>query len=363
VLISDDILGGRQVDSGNPLSPLLATNWNGSSSFGALLRRGGTMIGKIVMTDAGGLPAGDANITPIIGVGAGLTDKLDIGSNSLRFRNIYSKNHYGDVFQGTTFGSDTAPTSQGGGATFNGTATFAGSSGSLRFALKAGGDIAFRAGANSVDFNGSQEVTVSVLAESGTVNNSLVRRTSEGQITASQFNGPLNGLATSATNLRLGTTDYPASDSASSTAVPLRINGNINATTFTGTATKANYADLAENYQADFAYEPGTVLEFGGAHEVTVAQDETRRVAGVVSTRPAHLMNTELQGENVVALALQGRVPCKVRGKISKGDLMISAGGGYARPTHDPKIGTIIGKALEDFDGVEGVIEVVVGRL
>jgi hypothetical protein len=363
VLISDDILGGRQVDSGNPLSPLLATNWNGSSSFGALLRRGGTMIGKIVMTDAGGLPAGDPNITPIIGVGAGLTNKLDIGTSALRFRNIYSQNHYGDVFQGTTFGSDTAPTSQGGGATFNGTATFAGSSGALQFPLVAGGDIALRVGANSVNFNGSQQVTISVLAESGTVNNSLVRRTSDGQINASQFNGPLNGLATSATNLRLGTTDYPASDSASSTSVPLRINGVIKATTFEGKATSANYADLAENYQADFAYEPGTVLEFGGTHEVTIAQDETRKVAGVVSTNPAHLMNTQLQGENVVALALQGRVPCKVRGKISKGDLMTSAGDGYARPTHDPKIGTIIGKALEDFDGVEGVIEVVVGRL
>jgi len=365
VLISDDILGGRQVDSGNPLSPLLATNWNGSASFGALLRRGGTMIGKIVMTDAGGLPAGDPNITPIIGVGAGLTDKLDIGTSALRFQSVYAKNHFGDVFRGTTFGSATAPTSQGGGAIFNGTATFAGSSGALQYALvtPVGGDLALRVGANNVTFNGSQEVTISVLAETGTVNNSLVRRTSDGQINASQFNGPLTGLATSATNLRLGTTDYPASDSASSTSVPLRINGVIKATTFEGKATSANYADLAENYQADFAYEPGTVLEFGGAYEVTIAQDETRKVAGVVSTNPAHLMNTELQGENVVALALQGRVPCKVRGKISKGDLMTSAGGGYARPTHDPKIGTIIGKALEDFDGVEGVIEVVVGRL
>jgi hypothetical protein len=315
------------------------------------------------MTDAGGLPAGDPNITPIIGVGAGLTNKLDIGTSALRFRNIYAQNHFGDVFQGTTFGSASAPSSQGGGATFNGTATFAGSSGALQFPLEAGGDIALRAGANSVNFNGSQLVTISVLAESGTVNNSLVRRTSDGQINAGQFNGPLNGLATSATNLRLGTTDYPASDSASSTSVPLRINGVIKATTFEGKATSANYADLAENYQADFAYEPGTVLEFGGTHEVTIAQDETRKVAGVVSTNPAHLMNTQLQGENVVALALQGRVPCKVRGKISKGDLMTSAGDGYARPTHDPKIGTIIGKALEDFDGVEGVIEVVVGRL
>ena len=132
---------------------------------------------------------------------------------------------------------------------------------------------------------------------------------------------------------------------------------------FQGTATKAQYADLAENYLADADYEPGTVLEFGGNKEVTIAEDETRRVAGIVSSHPAHLMNSELTGEYVVALALQGRVPCKVRGKIRKGDMLVSGGQGYARPTIEPKLGTVVGKALQDFDGAEGVIEVVVGRL
>lgn len=143
------------------------------------------------------------------------------------------------------------------------------------------------------------------------------------------------------------------------TAVTLNTATNI----LTVTATQAQWADLAENYQADANYAPGTVLEFGGEYEVTEAADETKRVAGVVSTNPAHLMNSKLSGNNVVAIALQGRVPCKVRGKIKKGDMLVSGGSGYARPTQDPKIGTIIGKALEDFNGVEGVIEVVVGRL
>jgi hypothetical protein len=132
---------------------------------------------------------------------------------------------------------------------------------------------------------------------------------------------------------------------------------------FYGVSTQARYADLAENYQADANYEPGTVLEFGGSAEVTVAEDGTRRVAGVVSTNPAHLMNTGLQGVNVVPIALQGRTPCKVRGKIQKGDMLISAGAGFARPDNNPQSGSIIGKALEDFHDTEGVIEVVVGRL
>jgi hypothetical protein len=120
---------------------------------------------------------------------------------------------------------------------------------------------------------------------------------------------------------------------------------------------------LAENYLGDVKYEEGTVVMFGGDAEVTLALDGTRRVAGVVSTNPAHLMNDGLKGETVVALALQGRVPCKVTGKIRKGDMLVAAGNGCARAEEDPKMGQVIGKALEDFDGDSGVIEVVVGRM
>ena len=78
------------------------------------------------------------------------------------------------------------------------------------------------------------------------------------------------------------------------------------ATTFSGTATTARYADLAENYLADAEYAPGTVIEFGGTAEVTQSTTHgTHRVAGVVSTNPAHLMNSALQGDHVIGLALQ----------------------------------------------------------
>ena len=56
-------------------------------------------------------------------------------------------------------------------------------------------------------------------------------------------------------------------------------------------------------------------------------------------------------------------MPCKVRGNIKKGDMLISAGYGFARPASSPVTGTVIGKSLENFDGVEGIIEVAVGRL
>ena len=149
----------------------------------------------------------------------------------------------------------------------------------------------------------------------------------------------------------------------------ISMGSNTNVGTLTGNFTlsagsrmQATYADLAEYYEADEVYEPGTVLEFGGDKEVTLASDETRRVAGVVSTNPAYAMNAKCPGI-AVAIALQGRVPVKVRGNIRKGDMLVSGGNGYARPTHDPKLGTIIGKALENFEGTDGIIEIAVGRL
>jgi hypothetical protein len=133
--------------------------------------------------------------------------------------------------------------------------------------------------------------------------------------------------------------------------------------TMYGTATSAQYADLAENYVGDAAIEPGTVVEFGGDAEVTACtHDMCTRVAGVVSTNPAYLMNNGLEAEHVIAVAFTGRVPCKVVGPVRKGDMMVSAGNGAARAEENPKVGSIIGKALENFDGAEGVIEVVVGR-
>jgi hypothetical protein len=128
-------------------------------------------------------------------------------------------------------------------------------------------------------------------------------------------------------------------------------------------ATSAQYADLAEKYIADAEYAPGTVVIFGGTAEVTVnAVAGDTKVAGVVSTNPSYTMNSGLEAEHVATVALTGRVPTLVIGPVRKGDLMVAAGLGRAQSSVDPKVGSVIGKALEDFDGVEGTIEVVVGR-
>jgi hypothetical protein len=178
--------------------------------------------------------------------------------------------------------------------------------------------------------------------------------------TAAQTNvtslGTLTGLTVSGT-IAAGTNNTINIGAAGTTFA------TVYATTFSGVSTTAKYADLAENYQGDKSYAPGTVVMFGGSSEVTVADADTTAVAGVVSTNPAHLMNGGLSGANVVAVAFTGRVPCSVIGPVKKGDLMVSAGFGYAKASANPGVGQVIGKALQEvtFAG-KAVIEVVVGR-
>lgn len=129
-------------------------------------------------------------------------------------------------------------------------------------------------------------------------------------------------------------------------------------------ATTAQYADLAECYASDAEYKPGTVVMFGGTAEVTLCTtDACPKVAGVISTNPAHLMNSALVADHVSVVALVGRVPVLVQGSVEAGDMMVSAGNGRARSEVNPAMGTVIGKAVQNFDGETGIIEIVVGRL
>ena len=142
------------------------------------------------------------------------------------------------------------------------------------------------------------------------------------------------------------------------------IYNTVYATTFSGTATSAKYADLAENYLADNAYEAGTVVCFGGDKEVTQSTAKgTTKIAGVVSTNPAYLMNSGL--ENGVAIALTGRVPCKVIGTVEPGDMLVASNiPGYAIVDNSPGVGAVLGKAVgSKQDADKGIVEIVVGRV
>jgi hypothetical protein len=143
--------------------------------------------------------------------------------------------------------------------------------------------------------------------------------------------------------------------------------GNVTTSSyFVGQATSAQYADLAERYLADGVYEAGHCVVFGGALEITESTvSHDTRVAGVISTAPAYLMNeAEEDGQPV---ALTGRVPTKVKGPIAKGDLVVTSDiPGVAQKLDDAqyKPGCVIGKSLDNIDTDEVKrIEVVVGRV
>ena len=249
--------------------------------------------------------------------------------------------------------------------------------------------------------------TLTALAVTGNISSGNISGTNHtgttvsvtGQVTGSQFNGSAAGLssipganvtgtvpsATNATTAGTVTTAAQGNITSVGTLTSLTVsgaitvasgivNGGANGTgnigsasatfnTIFAKATSAQYADLAEKYEADAEYAPGTVVAFGGNKEVTLADEAgSTRVAGVVSTNPSYIMNAGLEAEHVAMVALQGRVPCRVIGPVAKGDMMVAAGNGAAQVDNSARAGSIIGKALENFDGAEGTIEVVIGR-
>lgn len=138
--------------------------------------------------------------------------------------------------------------------------------------------------------------------------------------------------------------------------------GNVN-----GANINSTNADLAELYIADVNYDPGTLVEFGGNQEITITTtSHSTAVAGIVSTTPGYVMNTALTSDHAIPVALTGRVPCRVVGKISKGDRLVSSavsGVATALDANQYQPGCIVGKSLENYNSEEvGVIEVAVGR-
>jgi hypothetical protein len=215
--------------------------------------------------------------------------------------------------------------------------------------------------------NGSNLASITGSSVTGTVANatyavSAGSATTAGTVTtAAQPNitsvGTLTSLTLTATT---GTLTVPIiTTGANTTAGTITGNWSLSA----GSQLRATYADLAEYYAGDSNIEPGTVVEFGGNHEVQICNSYmSRLVAGIVTTNPAYVMNSAIDCEFPIAIALQGRIPAKVKGPVKRGDMMVSSNNGYAVSSSSPTIGTVLGKALTDFNGDTGIIEIMVGR-
>jgi hypothetical protein len=197
--------------------------------------------------------------------------------------------------------------------------------------------------ANSVTIGEDLEVTGNALFDSINVVNSFIENLDVDVTTANTIN-----VANSVT-----------------IGEDLSVTGNITAENVEAKNFDSVNADMAEIYSSDQNYDPGTVVVFRGVEEITQSTEYAdSTVAGIVSTSPAFIMNSEANG---LAVALQGRVPCRVVGKIKKGDLIVTSsvpGTATKLNAGDWQPGCVIGKALEDYDSdQEGKIEVVVGRV
>jgi hypothetical protein len=205
----------------------------------------------------------------------------------------------------------------------------------------------------SITLGSSGTVTANAQTLSGTSLNSTVVGSSLTSV------GTLGSLAVT------GTTTSGTVQTASLTTGAAATAGSITGTwTLTaGSKLEATYADMAERYTSDAKYEPGTVLMIGGTAETTIATEAGKtRIAGIVSSEPAYILNSTLKDSVVIALI--GRVPCKVVGTIMKGDLLtVSHIDGVATSAITHQCGTIIGRALESYDSTEvGIIEVKVDK-
>jgi hypothetical protein len=277
----------------------------------------------VIDAAAGGTFNGTLNVRDVYPTA---NSTYSLGTNALRFLNIYGTNVYDSGNRVLTSVTVSPGTGMSGGGTMN-----AGPTGTVT--LTNTGILSVTGTANQVSITAGQNPTFSLPQSIATTSDVQFNKASLKYLTAV--------------------------DAGSGWAV---VQGTWKLDT--GASFQATYADLAEKYSSDNQYEPGTVLVFGGDREVTISSIAgDRKVAGVVSTNPAYNMNVECI--NGIDVALQGRVPCKVVGFIRKGDMMTTSHvPGVATSSVNPTIGSIIGKALENYDSTEvGIIEVAVGRL
>ena len=183
----------------------------------------------------------------------------------------------------------------------------------------------------------------------------------EGAVTAAGgFVGDVTGNATSANQVKTIDADgdnaayfvtFVDSQDSSATANELKVDGGLSYNPSTNvlatTATQAQYADLAERYRADKTYDEGHVVILGGSEEITEStQENDTRIAGVISERWAYLMNEKEDGP---AVALKGKVTCKVVGTVAKGDLLVSSSTpGHAVASDSANPVAVIGRAMVD---------------
>lgn len=168
------------------------------------------------------------------------------------------------------------------------------------------------------------DVSLAVNASTANDGNKIVARDASGNFSAGVVTANLIGTSTNS-NYLLYNSGYRSAtaDNVANSIMARDGNGDTWARYFRGTATSAQYADLAEIYSTDDVYPVGTVIAIGGSSEATAANTNNGyAVIGVVSENPAYLMNYTASGQPI---ALKGRVYTRVVGAVNKGDRLIAS--------------------------------------
>lgn len=276
----------------------------------------------------------------------------------------------GNVFTGTTQGT----IKTGEYIASNSTAATSSTTGAIRSVggISTQGNLYVGSGAY---FANTRSIAKSVTTSSGTAPTATVTKvgdqwydTSTDTLYQYTNDGVTNGIWVDITSVPY---NYQANVAIAGASLSITGNGSVTNLTVSGkltaTATSALYADLAELYATDTNYTAGTVVVFGGDAEVTQSTtDHDSRVAGIISTEPAYLMNAQWPVGTYHPVALTGRVPCNVQGPVTKGQVLVTGTEPGTAMAIDPskfQPGVVIGKSLENItDNSVQTIEVAVGR-
>ena len=358
------VTGFSTVKPGLNLSTALANNGfqgNATAALNMIVSGATVPASSFLRNDQSGTINGSLSVTNDTGLKAGVASDFEatISSGDVTLRNVTNNK---DLILSVKKATVNTPFLKGNAT--SGLAEMyanptAGSPG-YTVATKNYVDTVLGGGTGVTTFTANVNPSANVTYTLGNITNRWSNVISQTSFTGNLFSANVNTTRANVADIYIGNSVLPTAGNV----VNLGSNG-MRFNTIYGVSLQAQYADLAERFASDSAYPAGTVVALGGVEEITAASDAlSEDVFGVISTRAAYLMNSSAgSDETHPPVAVNGRVPVRVVGKIKKGDRLVAAGNGLAKSGSKSEITpwNVIGRSLENKqdDGV-GTVEAIV---
>ena len=358
------VTGFSTVKPGLNLSTALANNgFQGNATAALNMIVSGTTVpaSSFLRNDQSGTINGSLSVTNDTGLKAGVASDFEatISSGDVTLRNVTNNK---DLILSVKQATVNTPFLKGNA--ISGLAEMYGNPTALMsgftVATKDYVDTVLGGGTGVTTFAANVNPSANVTYTLGNVTNRWSNVISQTSFTGNLFSANVDTTRANVADIYIGNSVLPTAGNV----VNLGSNG-MRFNTIYGVSLQAQYADLAERFASDSAYPAGTVVALGGVEEITAASDAlSEDVFGVISTRAAYLMNSSAgSDETHPPVAVNGRVPVRVVGKIKKGDRLVAAGNGLAKSGSKSEITpwNVIGRSLENKqdDGV-GTVEAIV---